>query len=333
MTLFDFSSYISSLLSLPQDQINIQVLAGGYTNVTVRATFTPPIHLSQLGHSQSFGSVVLKYAPPFLATDPTQSLSVKRQVIEADALVLLSGTAIPAIAAVLEKFPNLQIPELIHHDKERSVLWITDLGDTLTLFDYLASDPAAQQIEQIATALGEFLAELFLATRNPSAETLSHVSPDSSAEAHSLLISAVRKVLTGADMSDAEQLAARVECSLQNGNTVEPCLGMVDFWPGSILINAHGNCGLVDWEYFGLSSASGELGMLGEIPSFFHLWLPTLRGCKSCTSAYDPFENRIHCKCTKKYAIIYCQLTSELRESRACSLTIFQAPSARVSWT
>lgn len=240
------------------------MLAGGYTNFTVRATFTPPVHLSQLGHSQSFGSVVLKYAPPFMATDPTQTLSVQRQVIEADALVLLSGSTIPAIAAVLAKFPNLQIPKLIHHDKGRDVLWMTDLGDTLTLSNYLTSDPPAQEIEQIATALGEFLAELFLATRNPSAEALSHVYSNGSAEAHSFLISAVTKVLTGAGISDAAVLTERVERSLRNSGNVEPCLGMVDFWPGSILIDAHGNCGLVDWEYFGLSSASNELGMLGE---------------------------------------------------------------------
>lgn len=268
MALFDFSSYIASLLSLPQGHLSIQVLTGGYTNITVRATFTPSIHLSLLGHPQSFDSVVLKYAPPFLAADPTQTLSVQRQVIEADALVLLSGSAIPAIAAVLAKFPNLQIPKFIHHDKERSVLWMTDLGDTLTLFDYLTSDPPIQEIEQIGTALGEFLAELFLATRNPSAEALSHVTSNSSAEVHLVLISAVTKVLTGAGIGDAELLAERVERSLRDSGNVEPCLGMVDFWPGSIIIDARGNCGLVDWEYFGLSSASSELGMLGKtLPS------------------------------------------------------------------
>jgi len=39
---------------------------------------------------------------------------------------------------------------------------------------------------------------------------------------------------------------------------------MVDLWPGNILIDSDGNVGLVDWEYFGLSSAGSEIGMLGE---------------------------------------------------------------------
>jgi hypothetical protein len=110
-----------------------------------------------------------------MAADPTQSMSVHRQVIEAEALVLLSGCSIPAISQVLSRFPTLRIPKLIHHDAERNVLWMTDLGETQTLSQYLASDPPQNDIKRIATSLGEFLAVLFATTRNPSADTLSLV--------------------------------------------------------------------------------------------------------------------------------------------------------------
>ena len=54
------------------------------------------------------------------------------------------------------------------------------------------------------------------------------------------------------------------------------CLGMVDFWTESVLIGKENDdndttnsrscqCGLVDWEYFGVSSAASELGMFRKL--------------------------------------------------------------------
>jgi hypothetical protein len=140
-----------------------------------------------------------------------------------------------------------------------------DLGETQTLSQYLASDPPQNDIKRIATSLGEFLAVLFAATRNPSADTLSLVSNHShTTETYLFLASVTKKVLTATGIDNGDLLAERANQALESNGTVEPCLGMVDLWPGSILIDPRGNCGLVDWEYFGLSSASGELGMLGE---------------------------------------------------------------------
>jgi thiamine kinase-like enzyme len=79
-----------------------------------------------------------------------------------------------------------------------------------------------------------------------------------------------KKVLATAGIANAELLTERVNQALQSNGTVEPCLGMVDLWPGNILIDSHCNVGLVDWEYFGLSTASSELGMLGELLSALH---------------------------------------------------------------
>jgi len=265
MDLFDFSSYLKSVLSVTPHEI--QQLTGGLMNLTIRVSFTPPANLFRSGY---LSSAILKHAPPFMAADPTQPMSVHRQVIEAQALILLSGCSIPAISEVLSKFPTLRIPKLIHHDAERHVLWMTDLGETQTLSQYLTSDPLMHDIERIATSFGAFLAELFRATRDPSDDTVTLVAhPSHTAETNSFLISVTKRVLTTAGIANAELLAERVNQALQSNGTVEPCLGMVDLWPGNILIDSHSNVGLVDWEYFGLSTASSELGMLGELLSAF----------------------------------------------------------------
>ena len=260
MALFDFASYLSSVLSVPAEKISIHPLHGGLTNFTIRATFTPPAPFSKSRH---LSSVVLKYAPPFLAADPSQPMSVRRQVVEAHALSLLSGGSIATISEVLSRFPTIRIPELIHHDTEQNVLWMTDLGDTLTLSDYLTRNPPSSTIERIAAHLGEFFAEFFSATRDPSDDILPPVTHTE--EIYSFLASVTKKVLEKAGNMDAERLAERVSEGLKSNGSVEPCLGMVDLWPGSILIDSRGDCGLVDWEYFGRSTASSELGMLGTV--------------------------------------------------------------------
>ena len=282
MALFDFASYLSSVLSVPTKNISIHPLHGGLSNFTVRATFTPPAQFSQ---SRNLSSVVLKYAPPFFAADPSQPMSLHRQVVEAQALILLSGGLIASVSQVLSRFPTIRIPELIHHDTEQNLLWMTDLGDTLTLSDYLASNPPSNTIERIAAHLGEFLSEFFSATCDPSDDLLPPVTHHE--ETYSFLASVTKKVLEKAGNMDADRLAERVSEGLKSNGSVEPCLGMVDLWPGNILINSRGDCCLVDWECFGRSTASSELGMLGIVISphlIFILWFierPKLRICTS----------------------------------------------------
>ena len=103
MALFDFAPYLSSFLSVPTKNIYIRPLLGGLSNFTVRATFTPP---AQFRQSRILSSVVLKYAPPFFAANPTQPMSFQRQVVEAQALTLLSGGLIASVSQVLFRFPH-----------------------------------------------------------------------------------------------------------------------------------------------------------------------------------------------------------------------------------
>jgi len=71
------------------------------------------------------------------------------------------------------------------------------------------------------------------------------------------------------DVADAEILMARSEAGLENcANFVEASIGMVDTWAGCVLVDEEGSCGLVDWEWFGLSDAANELG---QFLGMFHI--------------------------------------------------------------
>jgi hypothetical protein len=266
---FDFGRYVRSVLPLLSDnQLKTKSLSGGFTNLTIRATFEPPVQFQ----SRTIHTAVLKYAPPFALTDPNQPMSVHRQLIEAGALEILAGsTSFPALPALRAQFPAIRIPELIYHDTKDNVLWISDLGDTRMLSEYLASDPppASGEVEHFATQLGAFIAGLHRVTANPPPLALfSLEDPLQASDVFEMLTNITKSVLISANLQDADTLTARARIELQHKGD-ELCLGMVDFWPANILIDQEGHYCLVDWEYFGLANAASEIGMFRGYPLFF----------------------------------------------------------------
>ncbi|KAF9244450.1 kinase-like domain-containing protein [Melanogaster broomeanus] len=246
---FDFTAYLSKLLSLPPDQITIQI-----SHALDTPTPTP--------------SIVLKYAPPFMATDPSQPLHVIRQYVEARALVLLdpsSESPLP-VSSLLTKYPNFKIPRFIHHDTEQNVLMMTDLGSSVMTLDvWLAQEPApqAEEVVRIAKDLGQFLAEFVLATSEPTIEVLARASNSVMLDQfYSYFVKITRTVLTSQGVPDAEVLVSRLDKAFRDSGKRESCLGMVDLWTSNILIDSNTNVCLIDWEFFGLSNASCELSLL-----------------------------------------------------------------------
>jgi hypothetical protein len=273
---FDFTTHLSKLLSVPPSQITIHVLTGGLTNAAVRASFTPPVDLTRFGHPQSVPSVVLKYAPPYIFKEPSVPCSTIRQDIEARALVLLdsnSESPLP-VSSLFTKYSNVQIPRLIHHDYEERVLIMTDLGSSVvTIDDWLTQEPPPlpEDVERIATDLGRFLGEFVIATSNPNVELLSLLQLPSNSDLihknYGYMVNELKDILRS--VPDVDVLAKRVEDAARDFWQRDSCLGMVDLWSKNIVINSDKNLCLLDWEYFGWSNASWEMGQLGVFFLFF----------------------------------------------------------------
>ncbi|KAJ7069582.1 kinase-like domain-containing protein [Mycena amicta] len=252
--MFDFSSYLAAVVSVP---FKVTALTGGLTNATVRVSFVEPTTLFNI--SEPTTSIVLKHAPPYIAADPTLALSPDRQRVEAAALGYLAETQ--QIQDLLAQFPALRIPRLIHHDTTADVLWISDLGESQTLSQWLSSAPDEAAVRAIASSLGQFVTRFWEATASPAPETIALFRRRSEGPAVFLSTTAL-KIMSERGIEDAEALSARIRVGIAT-ETTEACLGMVDFWPGSILIGSDGTLGLVDWEYFGVSTPGAEIGMLG----------------------------------------------------------------------
>jgi hypothetical protein len=214
-------------------------------------------------------------------------MSVDRQLTEKKALQILSGDdpTFPHIQAVVNRYrqaeaqTSIQIPKYIWHDAKNDVLWIEDLGKMKTLSQILLQDATveATHIQEFATVLGAFLSELFQATANPPEPWIAQTTTKDSLSLYTYLTEMVlnncREI---GDITEVEALvlSERAGEALRAKAVAEDvCLGMVDFWPGNILVELgeFGRCGLIDWEYFGLTSASSELGMLRKL--LFYLFI------------------------------------------------------------
>jgi hypothetical protein len=261
---FDFISHLSSYFSILSNHITIKELTGGYVNETVRATFSPPLDLSRLGFTQPIESIICKYAPPHMASNPAQPIDVYRQHAEANAMTLLNPESVSPMPAssLFKKYPSIRIPRLVHHDAAVNVLSMTDLGATTNLDRWLGSEPGPSMVdvERVAATLGQFYAEFYKSTQNPTPEMLERASNKPLLPGwYNTIVVMAKEVLAKQGVADHDVLVGRVEdCYYQSGKA-ETCIGIVDLWAGNILIDSSGNPGIIDWEYFGLSSASLEL--------------------------------------------------------------------------
>ncbi|KAF8665667.1 hypothetical protein AX16_000120 [Volvariella volvacea WC 439] len=330
---FDFHNYITNKLptisadaATQPTSVTITPLTGGFTNVTILAAFEPPVKLAQSSSkyigASVLSSAVLKYAPPFLATDPSQSLSVNRQKVEAQALRIFHSTdtdsgqpeTIPAVIDWTKAHAGaVHIPGLILHDEEAHILWITDLGSAKTLSKWLSSldkdgDPeSVEHAAKFGKTLGDLMGSLWRDTRDPDpavVELLKHPQADNIID---LVKGMIRNGLDEVSALDAKELSERVEESMREGGKAEPCIGMVDFWPESVLIIRSADersgtsyqCGLIDWEYFGLTTAAAEVAMFlvhihilhtihAENPNvFLHLRSFTRTFIQTCVSYFS----------------------------------------------
>lgn len=159
-----------------------------------------------------------------------------------------------------------------------------------TLSEVLFGSPAETDTEDevrtrlslIASDLGAFLARLYSLTSNPPERLLSSLTSSFDPSAfHDYLANMVQENLhrpeSDASSEEAQALANRVRQGMKENAELageDVCLGMVDFWPESVLVDlsvdgeavrgagvGSPRSGLVDWEYFGPSNAANELGM------------------------------------------------------------------------
>ncbi|KAG9018651.1 hypothetical protein FRB90_011076, partial [Tulasnella sp. 427] len=114
-SIFDFAKYLKNTLSFQLEDFQVDILNGGFTNLTARATFRRPVNLPpDFGYPNQIRSLILKMAKPFMHALPSYDVPMSRQNVEAKALRMLHGNELEEIV----QGNSLKIPKLVYHDKQ-----------------------------------------------------------------------------------------------------------------------------------------------------------------------------------------------------------------------
>lgn len=230
------------LISKAIQTTRIENLTGGTGNFIWRITTVE-------GHT-----IIIKHAPPFIATYQDVPFDVERMGFEVKAL--------RELLAILPADESISIPELLFHDDEANVIGLEDVGEK-TLKD-LYEDPRLD-IELLGKRLGIWLAQLHSATSVGDFKHGFHNRVAKNMSAQSWLYEQLPGALEayGFDPALGERIYQKYGTSLLND---EVCLCHGDLNPPNIMFREEhlktGKATVIDWEMSRIGNGATDVGQL-----------------------------------------------------------------------
>jgi 5-methylthioribose kinase len=215
-------------------------------------------------------SVIVKYAPPYIAADPDTPLDPSRLTIEARCLEALGPDG--PLASV--SGPSVRTPRPLDVSDDEHVLVMEDLGDLPTLGRWLREqdpDDVQRTAPTLGKRIGTFIGTLHATTVDDESCADAFNNRPMQETRHAVQYQGVADMLERGGVADADELGARA--TALGAALMEPgrCLTMGDLWPPSVLV-AGDTLHLIDWElaHYGRP--------LQDVAHFLaHLWMQTHR--------------------------------------------------------
>jgi len=212
--------------------------------------------------------VIVKHAPPFIATNPDVPLSPERSQFEARALRMLG----PGGAWHRLTEEALRPPRLLHAQTDPYVLTMEDVGTVRDLAGHLrAAGTTIRDATALGDRLGRFIGRLHRETIGDTqlADHLHNLPMQETR--HAVQYAPAAEFLAKADVPDAELLGARAEVLGKRLQQPGRCWVMGDLWPASILVAPEG-LRLIDWELTHFGQPAQDVAHLAA-----HLWMQAHR--------------------------------------------------------
>lgn len=229
------------------------------------------------------GAVIVKHAPPYVATAPDIPLDPSRAAFEAAALAWAAGRS----------DRRVRVPAVL--DAEDATLVLEDLGDPFGLGAWLDAGGDAGAVER----LGAWLRALH---DDPTAPRLEN-RPVQETRLQ-VQYAGIGGTLSRFGVSDAHALGARARALGERLLEPGDVFVMGDLWPPSVRVWPDGSLAVIDWELATTGRCAQDVGHLQA-----HLWMGTARrgwipGLSArFTAAYGPVatadlgEIRVHRAC------------------------------------
>ncbi|MEL7589951.1 MAG: phosphotransferase [Anaerolineaceae bacterium] len=229
-------------------------LSGGLLNYVWRIT-------GKTG--STYPSLIAKWAPPYIASNPQIELDPRRLIVEANALKAFGKDG--PLSHLADD--NVRLPEFVWLDKTDNILVMEDVCDCPDLAEWIQYQHESSLTLEIGKRLGQFIASLHLHSAN-STEFMSMLSnPRIQNTRLEVLYRNVKWYAEKAHLPEDEKIG---NIALEYGNLLQlpgKVIIMGDLWLPSIIVSG-GKLRIIDWELAHYGHPSQDVGYLAA-----HLWM------------------------------------------------------------
>lgn len=216
-------------------------------------------------------SLIVKYAPPYIAVDPDTPLDPSRIEIEARCLQALGPDG------SLSDLPGQSVrpPRVVDFCVSDHVLIMEDVGDLPSVDEglraYDEEEEGAHGVATVGRRLGRFIGDLHRETHDDPSYAQSFDNQAMQETRHAVQYQGVTGMLETGRVSDAQVLGERAEALGERLQEDGECLTMGDLWPPSVLV-ANDQIRLIDWELAHYGRPLQDVAHWGA-----HLWMQAQR--------------------------------------------------------
>lgn len=272
---FDVTAYLQEYFPRFEPKAAPEKLSGGNLN-----------HVWRI--KTEHGSIVLKYAPPHIASAPEIPIDPNRIVVEANALALFEEPLLSGITC-----NRIRPPKLLHADRKNHVIMLEDVGQ-LPALDQLQGADAS-----LGALLGTFVARLHIISfgRREIRKKIQNLPIQKTRL--EVQYAQVSELLQTHGIADAQALGKKAVHLGEKFMSGGSCFIMGDLWPKSILIDEGDNTRirLIDWEFAHFGRPSQDVAHF-----MAHLWMLEHRApSKNTRSLIRQFSQKF---CTSYFSLI-----------------------------
>jgi len=206
-------------------------------------------------------TVIVKYAPPHVATQPGIPLDPGRILFEARALRALGASG------VLAGVPDVwaRVPAILDLHVDNHVLVMEDLGDLPDLASAIADEGFDPEVA--GAALGGFVGRLHAHSLETPA--LAHAFDNRAMQRtrEEVQYQQVGSLCRDGGIAEPDRMGAIAAALGERFRTPGRCLTMGDLWPRSVLVDDQG-LRVIDWELCHYGHPAQDIGHLAA-----HVWM------------------------------------------------------------
>lgn len=205
-------------------------------------------------------NLIIKIAPPHIASNPEMPLSSKRIQFEAKALKLFEQTNLLSSLAS----DKIRPPHIQFYDHQNHLLVMEDIGPCAHLGE---ADLADGQYASLGQALGKFIAKLHSRTYKNGDLAARFNNIDIQKTRLHIQYRAAAEYAQKGGIEDVGSIQGRTERLGKQLLQPGKCLIMGDLWPPSILMDRT-NIRLIDWEFAHFGNPLQDVGHFAA-----HCWM------------------------------------------------------------